>query len=121
MVHVVAAAIVREGRLLTARRPLHTRNGGKWELPGGKVEPGESEEAALIREIQEELGCEVTPVERLGEVLYDGLCLCGWRCVLVAGEPVLSEHTALLWLHPTQLYDVDWATADVPLLGTIFR
>ena len=69
---MVAAAIVRDGRLLVAQRPLHKREGGKWELPGGKVEPGESEQAALVREIREELLCAVTADVRIGEVTVGG-------------------------------------------------
>ncbi len=120
VLHVVAAAILRDGRLLAARRPLTGRNAGKWELPGGKVELGETEEAAVIREIREELGCGVLPTSRLGEVLYEGIRLCGWSCTLVEGEPTLSEHTALCWLLPGELGGIDWAGPDIPLLGRIF-
>lgn len=116
----MAAAIVRDGRVLAARRPLGKRHAGKWELPGGKVEPGEDEESAVIREIREELMCTVRPMVRLGETAHDGLRLCGWRCELTAGEPVATEHIGLQWLLPEQIAGVDWVAADVPLLGLIF-
>ena len=118
--HVVAAAIVRDGRVLCARRPLDKRQGGKWELPGGKVEPGESEQDALVREIVEELLCTVRPVRRLGEVAHDGLRLAGWRCELVAGEPTPTEHIGLLWRSSEEIGALDWTEADRPLLGLIF-
>jgi len=121
MLHVVAAAIIRDGRVLAAQRPLGKREGGLWELPGGKVEPGETEQAALEREIREELGLDVIARERVGEVAWDGLRLCCWRCDVVTGEPTLSEHLALRWLLPAELDDVAWAPADVPLLAAIFR
>ena len=121
MLHVVAAAIIRDGRVLAGRRPFGKRHGGKWELPGGKIEIGEDEEAAVIREIREELLCTVRPVERLGESAHDGLRLCGWRCELVAGEPVATVHIGLSWLLPEELEGVDWVAADLPLLKLIFR
>ncbi len=117
--HVVAAAIVRDGRLLAALKPAGKRNGGLWELPGGKVEPGETEEMAIVREIREELGCEVRPVERLGEVEHDGVRLCGWRCELLAGEPKPLEHVALRWLLPSGFSTLAWAEADIPLLNAL--
>lgn len=121
MLHVVAAAIVRDGRVLAAQRPFGNREGGLWELPGGKVELGETEQVALEREIREELGFDVIARERIGEVPWDGLRLCCWRCDVVSGEPALIEHLAVRWLLPAELDEVAWAPADVPLLPAIFR
>lgn len=120
MLHVVAAAIVRDGRVYAARRPLHKREGGNWELPGGKVEPGESEVDALVREIAEELGCVVRPDARIGESRVGDVRLCAYRCALVAGEPALTEHIDARWLGASELGLVRWAEADVPLLDAIF-
>jgi 8-oxo-dGTP diphosphatase len=119
VLHVVAGAIVRDGRLLAARRPLHKREGGKWELPGGKVEAGESEQAALMRELREELLCGVAPVSRMGEVTLGDVRLCAWTCTLVDGEPACSEHIELRWVAPDAVDGLDWAAADVPLLGLV--
>jgi len=115
----VAGAIVRDGRLLAARRPFHKRDGGKWELPGGKVEAGETEQAALVREIREELLCGVTADLRVGEVSLGGVRLCAWMCTLVDGEPTRTEHVELRWLLPDAVAGLDWADADVPLLARL--
>ncbi len=117
--HVVAAAIMRDGRVLAARRPSGKRHGGKWELPGGKVEAGETEEVALAREIREELLCDVRPITRLGESEHDGLRLCGWRCELVGGEPTTTEHSEIVWLAADEIGRVDWVAADLPLLALL--
>ncbi len=116
---MVAAAIVRDGRLLVAQRPLHKREGGKWELPGGKVEPGESEQAALVREIREELLCAVTADVRIGEVTVGDVRLCAWLCSLADAEPARTEHIELRWLTPDAVAGMDWAAADVPLLAAL--
>lgn len=119
---VVGAAIVRDGRLLAARRSAPAHLAGRWELPGGKVEPGETEHEAAVRECREELGVDVTPLRRLpGEpALRPGLVLHAWVCRLVRGDPLpLEDHDALRWLGPDELTDVDWLDPDRPLLGPI--
>jgi mutator protein MutT len=117
---VVATAIVVDGRLLAARRTEPPGLAGGWELPGGKVEPGESLEQACVREILEELGVVVEPLRRLeGEQqLGDGMTLSVLVARLVAGEPepVPYEHDALRWLAPEELDEVAWLPADLPLL-----
>ncbi len=112
---VVGAAILYDGRVLAARR---TRPVVGWEFPGGKVEPGESPEAAVVREISEELGCTVEVTGWL-----PGESTIGERYVLrvavarlVSGEPVPDEHDIVRWLGPDQLAEVDWLPADVPFL-----
>ena len=114
-VTVVGAAILYGGRVLAARRsPARTG----WELPGGKVERGESAEAAVVREIAEELACTVEVTGWLaGESpIGEGLVLRVARTRLVAGEPLPSEHDVVRWLGPDQLDDVDWLAADRPFL-----
>ncbi len=114
---VVGAAIVRDGRLLAARRSAPPELAGGWELPGGKVEPDESEPEALARECREELGVEVAPGARVpGEwVLRPGLVLRVYLAELVAGEPApLEDHDELRWLDAGELLDVDWLPADLP-------
>ncbi|MER6628291.1 (deoxy)nucleoside triphosphate pyrophosphohydrolase [Streptomyces sp. NPDC000987] len=116
---VVGAALLDGGRLLAARRSAPPDLAGRWELPGGKVEPGESPEAALVRELREELGVDAEPVERIpGEwPLRPPYVLAVWTARLRPGsgdpEP-LQDHDALRWLGPGELWDVDWLDQDVP-------
>jgi mutator protein MutT len=116
---VVGAAIVRHGRLLAARRvrPPHTT--GRWELPGGRIEPGESAEAACVREVREELGCEVRVVRRLAgeQPLPGGLTLRVYEAALMNGEPAPTEHDAVQWLAPEELDEVAWLDADAPFVA----
>ena len=118
---VVGAAIVRDGRVLAARRTRPAAAAGRWEFPGGKVEGAESPEAALVREIEEELGC-VVSVERW----LDGAVPIGTThrltvavVRLVEGEPVPHEHDAVRWLAAGELYDVDWLEPDRPFLAEL--
>jgi 8-oxo-dGTP diphosphatase len=117
---VVGAAIVREGRLLAARRSAPPAVAGGWEFPGGKVEPGESEVDALVRECREELGVEVRIGALLGTVTPAEFVLRVYRAALVAGEPrPLQDHDELRWLAAHELADVPWLPADLPLLPAI--
>jgi 8-oxo-dGTP diphosphatase len=117
---VVGAAIVREGRLLAARRSAPPAVAGGWEFPGGKVEPGESEVDGLVRECREELGVEVRVGALLGTVTPAEFVLRVYRAVLVAGEPrPLQDHDELRWLAAHELADVPWLPADLPLLPAI--
>jgi mutator protein MutT len=115
---VMGTAIVRYGRVLAARRtgPEDTRGG--WELPGGKVEPGEDPEAAVVREITEELGCTVVVTGHLAgeQAVKPGYRMRVAVAALVAGEPVPREHDAVRWLGPEELDDVAWLPADRPFL-----
>jgi 8-oxo-dGTP diphosphatase len=125
LLRVVAGAIVSEGRVLAALRAPGRPLAGCWELPGGKVEPGESDRAALARELHEELGAVVEVHERLAVALWDGgsrpLALIAYRCALVSGEPVAREHSEIAWLASPELAGRRWAPADVPLLGPLRR
>ncbi|MBZ5740078.1 (deoxy)nucleoside triphosphate pyrophosphohydrolase [Nocardioides mangrovi] len=116
---VVGAAILRDGRVLAARRTAPPEAAGRWELPGGKVEPGETREVALVREIREELGCTVAVTGWLpGEVAIGGRhVLAVGTCELVAGEPEPREHDAVRWLAGDQLGEVDWLEPDRPFLA----
>ena len=118
---VVAAAVVRSGRLLAARRTAPPAAAGRWELPGGKVEVGETAEDALVREIHEELGCTVRPVGWLGidSPIRPGLVLRAARVDLVSGEPDPREHDEVRWLAGDELDDVDWLDADRPFLAPL--
>ena len=118
---VVGAAIVRHGRLLATRRVTPERLAGGWELPGGKVEPGESAGEACVREVREELSCEINLARRLpGEQrLSAGFALHVYEASLVAGEPVPHEHDAMRWLAPEELEQVAWLPADLPFVQAL--
>ncbi len=114
---VVGAVIVADGRILCTRRgtgPL----AGLWEFPGGKVEPGESPQDALVREIREELSCTIHVGEQITTTRHEydfaTIVLMTFACSLADGEPVLTEHTETRWLSPDDLGELTWAPADLP-------
>jgi mutator protein MutT len=123
VVLVMGAAIVREGRVLAARRTSPEALQGGWELPGGKVEPGEQPEDAVVREVAEELGCRVEVHGHLsGEVtIRDGYTLRVALAGLLEGEPMPreDEHDAVRWLGPEELDAVPWLEPDVPFLAEL--
>ncbi|MDT0453831.1 (deoxy)nucleoside triphosphate pyrophosphohydrolase [Streptomyces hesseae] len=117
---VVAGAVFHEGRLLAARRSAPPELAGRWELPGGKLEPGESAPEALVRELREELGIEAEPVDRIaGEwPLKPGYVLQVWTARLLEGEPrPLEDHDELRWLAPENVGEVDWLEQDRPAVA----
>lgn len=118
---VVGAAIVRDGRVLAARRSAPPALAGGWEFPGGKVEPGESAEAALARECREELGVSIAVGALLGTAdIRPGYALHVYVAALLAGEPrPLEDHDALAWLSGDELDDVPWLPADRPVLAAV--
>jgi 8-oxo-dGTP diphosphatase len=119
---VVGAALLSGGRLLAARRSAPPELAGRWELPGGKVEPGEAPEHALVRELREELGVTAEPVERVpGEwPLKPGYVLRVWIARLLAGTPEpLEDHDALRWLTPDEIWDVEWLDQDVAAVKAV--
>jgi 8-oxo-dGTP diphosphatase len=110
--------VVRDGRVLAARRTTPAAAAGRWEFPGGKVEAGESPEAALVREVREELGCrvEVTGWLRGSVPTGGGHDLEVALATLVDGEPHPVEHDRVRWLGPDELDAVDWLGPDRPFL-----
>ncbi len=118
---VVGAAIVRDGRVLACRRTSPAEAAGRWELPGGKVEPGETADAALVREVREELRCEVAVGSWLGSEspIGERYVLRVAFATLVSGEPEPVEHDAVRWLSASELDDVDWLDPDRPFLAEI--
>jgi 8-oxo-dGTP diphosphatase len=119
---VVGAAIVRGGRLLTQQRGYPADVAGRWELPGGRVEPGETDAAAVARECHEELGVPV----RAGHPIGPDLPLPGDHLLRVYAatltddtEPVAREHRALRWVTAAELADLDWLPADRVLVPAL--
>lgn len=112
--HVVAGAVFRDGRVLLAQRTRPPELAGRWELPGGKIEPGESAEQALVRELREELGIEVRGADRFGPPVHlrSDLVMCAYRVELVSGEPRPLEHAALRWVDAEELDWMDLVAAD---------
>jgi 8-oxo-dGTP diphosphatase len=116
---VVGAALIAGGRLLAAQRAGPPELAGLWEFPGGKVEDGESDADALLRECREELGVVVDVGELVGELTVPVGRLRVYRAGLVAGEPVAREHRALRWLGAAELFDVPWIPVDLELVGRL--
>ncbi|TDC45758.1 (deoxy)nucleoside triphosphate pyrophosphohydrolase [Actinomadura sp. KC345] len=120
---VVGAAIISDGRLLSAQRAEPPHMAGGWELPGGKVDPGESDEDALVRECHEELAVKIRLRHRVGADwrLSERSLLRVWTAEILEGEPRALEHLALRWLSPHELYDVDWLPGDLPVIDVLAR
>ncbi|MEU6346749.1 (deoxy)nucleoside triphosphate pyrophosphohydrolase [Streptomyces sp. NPDC046977] len=119
---VVGAALLDDGRLLAARRTAPPELAGRWELPGGKTEAGETVRDALVRELREELGIEAEPLERVpGEwPLKPGYVLHVWTARILAGEPrPLQDHDELRWLAADRVDEVDWLDQDRPAVAWV--
>ena len=120
-----AAMIDGDGRVLVQQRPPGTSMAGLWEFPGGKLEPGESPEEALIRELHEELGIRVdhhclAPAAFASEPLRDRhLVLLLYVLRKWHGIPAPLEATALRWMRPVELHRIDMPPADRPLIGLL--
>ena len=122
-VTIVGAAILDgDRRVLGAARAMPAEMAGMWEFPGGKVEPGESERDALVRECEEELGVTVEVLSRVGAdvPLRDGRAVLKvWTARLVSGVPRAREHAELRWLAAHELDSVPWLPADAPLVAEL--
>lgn len=121
-IEVVAAIIIEEGRLFATQRGYGEFK-DKWEFPGGKVEPGESDECALVREIKEELDTDIEVQELLCTVEYDypefHLSMKCYACRVLSGNLTLLEHEDARWLSREELWSVDWLPADEEVIRKI--
>ena len=120
---IVAAAIITEGRVLACERSAPPEVAGRWEFPGGKVEPGETDEQALARECVEELGVRVEVGARIGpdvSLAHGRAVLRVFAVRLLDGdEPRALEHTAMRWLSVDELDSVHWLPADKPIVAAL--
>nr|WP_073487417.1 NUDIX domain-containing protein [Streptoalloteichus hindustanus] len=122
---VVGAAVVRDGRLLAQQRAYPAEHAGQWELPGGRVEPGESDVEALVRECREELGVDVAPGPQVGpDIPLPGgkvLRILAAHLTDPAAEPTPYDHQAVRWLAAADLAGVDWLPADRVVVPALRR
>ena len=123
-IEVVAAIIQRDGAYFATQRGYGEFE-GMWEFPGGKIEPGESREVALKREIQEELGIDITIDKFLYTTKYDypsfHLTMHCYLCNIGAGKIELREHKSAHWLRPEELGSVEWLPADKDVISQLYN
>jgi 8-oxo-dGTP diphosphatase len=120
---IVAAVIIVDGRVLAAERSAPPEVAGRWEFPGGKVEPGETDAQALARECLEELGVRVAVGERVGPdvpLAHGRAVLRVFTVELLNGDmPEALEHTSMRWLAAGELDSVPWLPADKPIVAEL--
>ncbi|APG24512.1 (deoxy)nucleoside triphosphate pyrophosphohydrolase [Syntrophotalea acetylenica] len=121
-IHVTCAIIERDGLVLAAQRSEGMSMPLKWEFPGGKIDPGESPEECLRRELLEEMSIQVGIEESLPASTHNyqkfAITLYPFICSLKTEEIVLHEHAALAWLPAGELHCLDWAEADLPVVDS---
>ena len=120
---IVVAAIIRDGDRIFATQRGYGEYKDGWEFPGGKVEPGETPQEALVREIKEELDADIIVGDLLTIVEYDyptfHLTMHCFRCKLADGHVTLLEHEAAKWLAPSELHSVRWLPADEQIIDIL--
>ena len=121
-IHVVAAVILRDGKVFATQRGYGAYK-DYWEFPGGKIEPGETAEEALVREIREELDTEIAVEAPFEQVEYDypefHLSMQCFLCRVIRGSLVLKEHEDAAWLDRERLDDVRWLPADETVISRL--
>ncbi|WP_409292727.1 (deoxy)nucleoside triphosphate pyrophosphohydrolase [Peribacillus sp. SCS-37] len=126
IVKVVAAILQNEqNEILCALRSPQMTIPNMWEFPGGKVESNEDIYSALKREINEELGCQITDLELFNENTHEYetfiINLISIKCKVGSGEPQPSEHSKLIWLNKENLSSLKWAPADIPAVEQLMN
>lgn len=123
LIEVVGAAIIDGNNVLAMQRSDQMTLSGLWEFPGGKVEIGETETDALIREIKEELDTDIEIIDYLDEASYDysfgTVRLKVYTAKIISGDITLKEHSDKKWLKADELNTLDWAPVDIPLLKAL--
>ena len=123
-IKVVAGIIKKDGKIFATQRS-HGEFKDGWEFPGGKVEPGETSQQALIRELKEELDVIVSVDDFLCTVNYDypsfHLSMHCFFCTIKSGELTLIEHKAAKWLSKSELHSVNWLPADTSVIDAIIK
>ena len=122
-INVVAAIIMKDSRLFATQRGYGDYKDW-WEFPGGKIEPGETPEEALVREIREELHAEIEVIRLVDTVEYDypkfHMAMSCYLCSLISDEIELVEHEAARWLDPDDVWSVKWLPSDVEVIEDLF-
>ena len=122
---VVAALIWQGERFMICQRPAHKARGLLWEFVGGKVEPGESKQQALIRECREELAVTLDVGEVFMDVTHEypdlTVHLTLFNATIAEGEPQMLEHNDIQWITPQQIESYDFCPADVEILKEIIK
>ena len=120
---VVAAVIKKDDKIFCCQRGQKGECAYKWEFPGGKIEPRETKEEALVREIKEELNCNISIDKFISTVNYEyktfSLTMHVYLCSLKDNEPILLEHKSSLWCDKDKLKELDFAKADKLFLHLI--
>ncbi|WP_206922780.1 (deoxy)nucleoside triphosphate pyrophosphohydrolase [Alicyclobacillus suci] len=125
-VRVVAAIIINDKQeVLCALRSQAMSLPGLWEFPGGKIEPEETPQAALVREIAEELGCNIEVANLVAEVTHQYpniiVNLSTYHARIVRGKPIAKEHEKLVWMPLNELKSLAWAPADIPTVEILVQ
>lgn len=122
---VTAAVLEKDGRILIARRKHMDRLAGKWEFPGGKIEKGETAEACLRREMQEELGIDVVVGGFVGRSCHryphGEIELLAYRVIHLSGDFQLHDHEEIRWVLPADLASHDFSAADIPIVKLLLE
>lgn len=124
-IRVTAAVIIEQGRVLATQRHERSAMGGKWEFPGGKIEPGETPEACLRRELREELGVEADVQELFMRTAHayptKNVELFVFKAAIRAGSPVLHVHQDARWVSAAEIGGLDWLEADQPIVAKLVK
>jgi 8-oxo-dGTP diphosphatase len=125
MINVTCAIIINDGKFLVTQRSATMKLPLKWEFPGGKLEEGESEVDCIKREIKEELNIEIDVIQKMKNSIHDygtfKINLIPFIANYISGAIILSEHANYMLLQKSELLNLDWAEADLPILNELIN